>query len=475
MKKAILLCALIVFFLMGNTARAETCFVELNGGFGEWKGPCKDGKAYGTGVAYFPNLTYEGPASGGRAHGRAELRFNNGGHARGDFNHGAAHGQFVGEDAEGDRIVGEFRLGDDGKRYLAYLGNDRQVDQTSPAQGAASAREEPVARKCYLENGRESLDWSGTCDKDGKAYGNGKATAPDGMTYTGSAKDGMPDGRGSIRSADGQLLYQGGYKNGFPHGRGTFLDEDGRYYVSDFDNGEPVGDITPVDGVASDESRPETVSDTHDVADEAAPRGEDGEGDLTEDADYDAALNALDGGGRVVHAKTPDDSYGAKLKELEESEKRERIEEALKLEDYFRKKDLEKQRRSEALKAELRKKADAIEAEKIQKWNKLYKPDKKINRKRNLAPVETKRTNWHSLSDSLRNSMQKLEKRVNQIKRQRERQRQKYLREERRREAEWRRRTTPGGGGRRIPLPMAGGGGGGGNTTCRGSWCTGFE
>ena len=29
MKKAILLCALIVFFLMGNTARAETCFVGI--------------------------------------------------------------------------------------------------------------------------------------------------------------------------------------------------------------------------------------------------------------------------------------------------------------------------------------------------------------------------------------------------------------------------------------------------------------
>ena len=374
--------------------------------------------------------------------------------------------------------MSEFRLGDDGKRYLTYLGNDRQVDQKSPAQGAASAREEPVARKCYLENGRESLDWSGPCDKDGKAYGNGKATAPDGMTYTGSAKGGMPDGRGSIRSADGQLLYQGGYKNGFPHGRGTFLDEDGRYYVSDFDNGDPVGEFTPVDGAASDESRPETVSDTHDGAGEAAPRGADGEGDLTEDADYDAALKALDGGDGVVHAKTPDDSYGAKLMELEESEKRERIEEALKLEDHFRKKDLEKQRRSEALKAELRKKADAIEAEKIQKWNKLYKPDKKINRERNPAPVETKRTNWHSLADSLRKSMQNLEKRVNQIKRQRERQRQKYLREERRRALEWQRRTTPGYGGsgrRRTGAGTSQGGGGGSSTNCPAyaKWCRG--
>ena len=372
MKKAILLCTLIVFFLMGNTARAETCFVELNGGFGEWKGPCKDGKAYGTGVAYFPNLTYEGPASGGRAHGRAELRFKQGGHARGDFNHGAAHGQFEGIDAEGDRIVSEFRLGDDGKRYLTYLGNDRQVDQKSPSQGAASAREETDAHNCRLEVEGKSLDWSGHCNKDGKAEGNGQATAPDGMTYTGSAKGGIPDGRGAIRSADGQLLYQGGFKNAAPHGRGTFLGEDGKYYVANFDYGYQVGEARSVLGDDSDELRPENMSDTHAVADEAAPRGADDEGDLTEDADYDAALKALDGGDGVVHAKTPDDSYGAKLTELEESEKRERIEEA---QNYLRKKDLEKQRRSEALKAELRKKADAIEAKKLKRWNERLIPD----------------------------------------------------------------------------------------------------
>ena len=444
MKYAILISALIALLVTGNTARAEKCYVELNGGLGEWKGPCKDGKAYGTGVAYFPKLTYEGRASDGRVQGEAELHFHKGGSVRGNFHLGDAQGLFEGMDAEGDRIAGEFRMGEDGKRYLTYSGIDPQVDRTPPAQGAASAREEPLARKCYLENGRDSLDWSGSCGKDGRAEGNGTATDPDGMTYTGSAKGGMPHGRGSIRDANGRLLYEGGYRNGFPHGRGTFLDEDGRYYVSDFDMGDPVGEMTPVDGAAPDENRPEYAGDTDDGAGDGAPRGADGEDGLKEDAGYEAALENLDGDGLARKAK-PDDDYEAKLSEMEESEKRARLKEA---QDYLRKIDLEKQRRSEALKAELRKKADAIEAKKIEKWNKLYKPNDMINRARKPAPVETQRTQWHSLADTLRESMQKLEKRVNQIKRQRERQRQQYLREvreeRRRREAERRRRTTPG-------------------------------
>ena len=84
MKNAILFCALIVFiFLMGNTAQAEECYLELRGGVGKWKGPCKDGEAYGTGFATFPNGTYSGSAKDGRAHGRGKMRFQDGIHLEG--------------------------------------------------------------------------------------------------------------------------------------------------------------------------------------------------------------------------------------------------------------------------------------------------------------------------------------------------------------------------------------------------------
>ena len=334
MKYAILPCALFAFLLMGSTAWAEKCSVELNGGLREWKGPCKDGEAYGTGVADFPKLTYEGPARGGRAHGRAKLRFKKGGYAVGNFHHGAAHGQFEGEDAEGNRIVGEFRLAEDGNRYLMYSIDDRQFDQKSAAQGPAPVREEPVARACYLEANGELLDWSGPC-KDGKAEGNGTATAADGMTYTGSAQDGKPHGQGTLISASGQMLYQGGYKKGVPHGRGTFLGPDGRYYVSYFDHGEQVGERIPVHGFASDESSPESAGETEAGVEEAALPDADEDGDLK---DYDRELT-----------------------ELEEHERQ------LEIEARFAEKQREAELRSEPHKAELREKAAAIEEKKVRR------------------------------------------------------------------------------------------------------------
>ena len=404
MKKAILFCALTALFLTVNPAWAETCFVELNGGWGEWKGPCKDGKAYGTGVAYFPNLTYEGPVQDGRAQGQGELRFKKGGVVRGNFHRGAAQGQFEGTDAEGDRIVGEFRLGEDGKRRLLYLGTDQHVDQKLNAQDAAPARAAPAARECSLEVGSESLYWSGQC-KDGRAHGNGQAVAPDGMTYTGSAEEGKPHGYGTLTSASGQMLYQGGYRDGVPHGRGTFLGDDGRYYVADFEYGWQVGEEKPVHGFASDESRPED-----------AAQGLDGEGDWQENTKYDAAVRALDGTDGVVRATIPDDDYDAKLTELESHE-------ALEIEARFREKQLEAERRSEAIKAGIREEEAAKDAKKRRSRAALDQEAKEYW-ERELGSSETRRPRKSSFGDRLNKSIKNT---IKWMKNKREQYKQKKL------------------------------------------------
>ena len=389
MKKAILFCALTALFLTANPARAETCFVKLNDGWGEWKGPCKDGKAYGTGVAYFPNLTYEGPAQDGLAQGQGELRFKKGGVVRGNFHRGAAQGQFEGTGAEGDRIVGEFRLGEDGKRHLSYSGADRHVDQKLNAQDAARAA--PAARECRLEIGDGYLDWSGQC-KDGKAHGNGQAVAPDGITYAGSAEEGKPHGHGTVTSASGQMLYQGGYRDGVPHGRGTFLDDDDKYYVADFENGWQVSEEIPTHGFASEESPPENAGDTDILAGGAALPGLDEGGNQEDEDGYEAAVNALDGGGGVVRAGIPDDDYDAKLTELDRRE-------ALEIEARFREKQLEAESRSEAIKAEIRKEEAAKDAKKRRGRAAL---DQKVKKywERELGSSGTKRSRRRTPSDN---------------------------------------------------------------------------
>ncbi len=415
MKKAVLLFALTVFLLTGGAARAEECYLELREGVGLWKGPCKDGEAYGTGVATFPNNGfYKGSAKDGRAHGRGKWRLPDGLSLEGEFRNGDVHGRHVGKDARGNPITGELQMGQDGKRELVLFREDRRVDEreetpgkdvasgesrpenadeaseanagagdaaapgadsegeparqvesapapsespaveAGPPGGApapAHARAAPVARTCRLEADGEFFDWSGPC-RDGRAHGNGRATLSGGMTYAGSAKDGKLDGYGTVTSASGEMLYQGGYRDGLPHGRGTFLGDDGRYYVSYFEGGEEVGESMLAEGFASGESPPENAGDT-----DALP-GVDEDGDQEGHAGYDSALDGLDGGDGEARSAMQDDDYDAKLTELERREKQ------LEIEALYREKQLEKERRSEPLKAELRKKAAAIDAEK---------------------------------------------------------------------------------------------------------------
>ena len=470
MKKAILFCALIALSLTVNTASAEECYLELRGGIGAWKGPCKDGEAYGTGFATFPNGTYAGSAKDGRAHGWGKWRLANGLYLEGEFRNGDVHGRHAGKDAHGNPIVAELQMGEDGKHHLIFLRDDRQARQEEASQEAASgesrpedageakaaageaaatgatgggeparqveaaapgpsdspvveanptgdaaatapARAAPAARECRLEIGGESLDWSGQC-KDGKAHGNGLATASDGMIYDGNAKDGKPHGHGTLTSASGQMLYQGDYRDGVRHGRGTFLGNDGRYYVAYFEYGWQVGEEIPVHGFASDESRPED-----------AAQGLDGEGDWQENTKYDAAVRALDGGDGVIRAAIPDDDYDAKLTELDKSE-------ALEIEAWAHEKAMEAERRSEAIKAGIRKEEAAKDAEKMQSREALNQEAKEYW-ERELGSSGTRRPRKSSFGDRLNQSIKNT---IKWMKEKREQHKQKKLEQKRKRQ-----------------------------------------
>ena len=498
MKKAILFCALTVFSLTVNTASAEECYLELRGGVGAWKGPCKDGEAYGTGSATFPNGTYAGEAKDGRAHGRGKWRFEDGLYLEGEFRNGDVHGRHAGKDAQGNPIVGELQMGQDGKRQLIFLRDDRQADEKKPAQDAASgesrpedageakdaageaaatgaaggaeparqvesaapdssdspvveanppgdaaapARAAPAARECRLEADGKFFDWSGPC-RDGKAHGNGRATLSGGMTYAGSAKDGILDGYGTVTSASGQMLYQGGYRDGAPHGRGTFLDDDDRYYVSDFDDGHEVGERIPAHDFASGESPPENAGDTDTLAGGDALPGLDEDGDQEGDDGYEAALGTLDGGDGVVRAATTDDDYDAKLTELDRRE-------ALEIEARFREKQLEAERRSEAIKAGIREEEAAKDAKKKRSRAALERKAKKYW-ERELGSSGTKRSRRRTPSDNfggfgkalerLHKTIKEREKLDRQLERERKASRKKKKARKRERELKRKRR-----------------------------------
>ena len=480
MKNTILLCALIAFFLTGNTARAETktCKIEIKGSTVTWKGPCRDDKAYGNGRAEGANWVYEGAAHGGKARGQGTWKLDDGGSYSGAWREGVPHGKGIVVDADGDRYTGEWR---DGKRHGRGSGSSpgggrftgewrdgkpvdgggepaRQVESAAPGgsdspSGETSppgvpARAEPVARKCKLEVNGESRDWSGPCSRDGRAYGNGQATTSDGRTYTGSARNGEPHGFGTGASSSGKMLYQGEYQNGVPHGSGTILGEDGRYYVSNFDNGYEVGEKIPAQGGASDESRPENAYGQDAGAEEAAIPGVEGDEGLGDDAGYDAALKALAGGDGVVREGAPGDDYDAGLAELERRE-RERSREALEIEDWSREKELEKERRAKLLKDKLRAKAAAIDAEKKRRWDANYatalqREAESVSRRgvaREPSPWQRIQQNLDKLHKKLKKQQEQRQRTREALERKRRRRALQLQRKRQRRQAMERRRA----------------------------------
>ena len=96
----------------------------------EWSGPCRDGKAHGTGVLVAfdgDDLegTYEGEFRDGKRHGKGVLVWGpatpwNGDRYEGEFKDGLRHGQGIFIFANGDRYEGQFAsdqfVGQDGAR-----------------------------------------------------------------------------------------------------------------------------------------------------------------------------------------------------------------------------------------------------------------------------------------------------------------------------------------------------------------------
>ena len=368
------------------SAETETCMLELEQGVvAPWQGSCWDGKAYGEGVAQLPNGIYRGSAEDGRAHGHGRLTLKDGGSYMGEWSRGNPHGKGRMVDAEGDGYEGEFVDGkprgqgtgwspeggihagewDDGNPVGRNdaVPTDPWGDGSHGEGGTAGDAPAPVtaAAGCRLDVGGEFLDWSGPC-RDGMAFGEGQATAPDGSTYVGSALNGKPHGFGTVNAAGD--YYQGEYRDGVPHGKGVVRGNGGQYYRAEFRNGYQASARNPVEGVAAgdpwadsadeevagvrgtastsdpwandtgsavdDPWAPESTGEDPWALDDAVPApGSSGNDPLdgrvpsepvTDDFDYAAALKALDGADGIVRSALPENDYTARLTELERRE-----------------------------------------------------------------------------------------------------------------------------------------------------------
>ena len=67
--------------------------------------------------------------------------------------------------------------------------------------------------------------------------GTGSFTFQDGSVYTGSFSDGMANGEGLYKTADGKAIYVGGFVNGLFEGHGAYFSPEGWLYEGSFKDG----------------------------------------------------------------------------------------------------------------------------------------------------------------------------------------------------------------------------------------------
>lgn len=403
MKWAVVPCAILAVLLFDNGAHADSCELKLeNGSVGVWHGQCRDGMPYGKGELTYNGKTYRGAVEDGKSNwvrfrledeGPGDARQFGGQRRVGSESKGPATGQDSQGRLDGSAVAGGNRgksaedveagpppASADARKtygfreYDAVDGESRDRGEPAededakapPASTAARSPEPPApdsavpdsalkeapahagpaAAPCKLEVAGKFYDWSGPCTGDGKADGEGKATGPDGSTYTGSAKNGKRHGYGTV-TAPGGYWFQGRFRNGLAHGEATFRDPDGNYFRARFENGEEVGKRVPVAYASLDKGEPDNTDNTGGEAAESKQwndstgsvegEGRDpgaatdgsgpapaGEGSVTGDPAYVAALEKLEGR-RKAGPAAPDDGYVAAIGRLERREAERRM------------------------------------------------------------------------------------------------------------------------------------------------------
>ena len=301
MKRAVVPCAVLALLLFDSGVRADSCDVKLtDGSVAVWQGPCREGTPYGKGEVTHNGKTYKAVVED-RQDGLVQFSLDDDGrpaaprvggrHRDGNEPQRQAAGQDPRDSSAGSALAGgreENRPAEDtgagappasagarenfGFREYNAIGGDAESrdrgepvededTEAPPASTAARSPEPPApgdavteqpaeaetaAAPCKLEVAGELLDWSGSCDGDGRASGDGNATAPDGTTYEGSAQNGQRHGFGTATTPAGNY-YQGWFRNGVKHGKGVIRAADGEYYRTQFENGVEVGKRTPVE------------------------------------------------------------------------------------------------------------------------------------------------------------------------------------------------------------------------------------
>ncbi len=239
-------------------------FTDSDGGVyeGEWE----DGKRSGTGT--FTNSdgdVYEGEFKDDKPNGTGTISLADGRVYEGEFKDGKRSGTGTMTHPSGAVYEGEWKdnmyngtgtyTWADGRKYEGEFKDDKQ-----DGEGVFTGTDGTTENQTWINGLKfetlktEEGTYTGTT-KDGKPEGTGKLILDDGRVYEGEWKDGHRDGTGIMTHSNG-AVYEGEWKDDKYNGTGTYTWEDGRKYEGGFKNDERDGEgvFTAADGTTENQT-----------------------------------------------------------------------------------------------------------------------------------------------------------------------------------------------------------------------------
>jgi len=180
-----------------------------------YEGTLRNGEFEGTGTMFYPDgAFYTGGWKANNKHGNGKLTY-----------------------PDGHVVTGVWQMG-----KLTDENQQAASAQEKPKANNRPNTKPPVTTVTTLNKAKPDLSNLRNCGTVYCRSGEGYYTYPDGSTWVGEFKDGIPNGKGACHYANGDR-YEGAWSNNAPYGEGIMYFATGRVYGAEWVNGSPIKEL----------------------------------------------------------------------------------------------------------------------------------------------------------------------------------------------------------------------------------------
>lgn len=219
---------------------------------GQWRNDQPNGK----GVYYFSTKErFEGNFVNGTFDGQGTMYYPDGAYFTGGWSKNHKNGTGTFHFADGKEKRGVWTMGKLTSTTPDYASAQSNTNTSSQANNSRPTTSNTNAKPTNRPStNRPDLAGLRDCGKTYCRSGNGYYTYPEGSTWVGEFKDGVPGGRGTCYYANGDR-YVGEWENNTPNGEGIMYFATGRTYGAVWVNGSMVKELDSQEEVPSDPVR----------------------------------------------------------------------------------------------------------------------------------------------------------------------------------------------------------------------------